>query len=271
MSTPTVMPPANGAASALLVLDAGNTNLRLAWWVNGTARARFDAPVSQVLETGYDVAAAAAWAARLALPERRMLVASLVQKRWEPACRALADRLGAQLHLLTAASPLPFAIRYREGSRPGADRLARAVALRARGIRPAAAVAFGTATTIDVIDAEGDFAGGAILPGARVAMEALFARTSGLLEVPELRAPDRAVGASTDECLRAGGVLGHVGAVDRLLEEMARELSVEALPVVATGGLAPALITLSRHPMALEPDFTLEGLALWAESAGIAG
>lgn len=142
--------------------------------------------------------------------------------------------------------------------RVGDDRLAHALAARVRLGGPCIVVDMGTATTVDAVSAEGDFLGGAILPGARTCASAL-ARTTALLPAVGLEGPVRLPGKNTEEAVRAGLLYGLAGAIDRLIEEMRASLGCEA-PVIGTGGEARFLAGLSRHVREIEPALTLEGL-----------
>jgi pantothenate kinase type III len=74
-------------------------------------------------------------------------------------------------------------IKYENPHEVGADRIVNAVAALQRFAPPLVVVDFGTATTIDVIDAEGSYIGGAIAPGVETSAEALFSRAARLSTV----------------------------------------------------------------------------------------
>ncbi|HVL37891.1 MAG TPA: type III pantothenate kinase, partial [Fimbriimonadaceae bacterium] len=125
---------------------------------------------------------------------------------------------------------------------------------------PVIVVDFGTATTFDVIDSRGTYAGGAILPGVEIAAEALHGRTAKLPRV-ELKAPARAIGKNTVHSLQSGLVLGYAGAIDALARRLAGEL--EGQPrVVATGGLGSHFVELCPMLELYDPTLTLDGLVL---------
>lgn len=142
----------------------------------------------------------------------------------------------------------------------GADRIVNAVAALERVGGPAIVIDFGTATTFDVISAEGEYLGGVIAPGVDMSAEALFERAARLPRV-EVQRPPRVVGRNTVHSLESGLYYGYVALVEGLIARIAGEL--EAKPrVVATGGLAHVFASDLPRLDAVEPYLTLEGLRL---------
>jgi type III pantothenate kinase len=148
----------------------------------------------------------------------------------------------------------------------GADRLVNALALHATRGGPGIVVDFGTATSFDVYSAEGEFLGGAIAPGIATSLAALSAKGAQLPRI-ELAEPAKAVGRSTIEAMRSGAVYGFAGQVDRIIEEISAELDGRPV-VVATGGLAPAVVKACRLIDDHDPWLTLRGLSIvWQRNA----
>jgi type III pantothenate kinase len=141
----------------------------------------------------------------------------------------------------------------------GADRIVNAVAAHDLYGGPTIVVDFGTATQFDVVNAAGEFIGGAIAPGVATSAEALVRRTARLPTV-ETTTPPAAIGRSTVTALQSGIVFGAAGQVDGLVDRMVRELG-PGVTTVATGGLAPAVleacVSIDHH----DPSLTLKGLA----------
>lgn len=142
----------------------------------------------------------------------------------------------------------------------GADRVVNALAAHAEHGGPGVVVDFGTATSFDVYDEQGAFLGGAIAPGVDTSIQALAAHGAQLRSV-RLRAPKRAVGRSTGEAMLSGSVLGFAGQVDRIVEEIAAEVGGDPV-VVATGGMAEAVLERCRTVDHHDPWLTLKGLRL---------
>ncbi len=141
----------------------------------------------------------------------------------------------------------------------GADRIANALGAVARFGAPVITVDFGTATTVDLVGAEGEYRGGAIAPGITVAADALVRSTAALRRV-DVVAPARAVGRSTVEAIQSGLVFGYAGLVDGLITRMLVGQPSNDIPIVATGGLAAVVIPHCSHEIALDQDLTLRGL-----------
>lgn len=159
---------------------------------------------------------------------------------------------------------LPIA--YENPQEVGADRIVNAVAAIAGYGAPVIVVDFGTATTLDIIDASGSYLGGSIAPGVETSAEALFRRAARLSAV-ELTAPGRVIGRNTRESVQAGLVIGAAEMVDGLVRRSWAELGVDG-PVIATGGLAAMLAPLCSTITSVDVDLTLKGLALiWRRNA----
>ncbi|HEY3316859.1 MAG TPA: type III pantothenate kinase [Coriobacteriia bacterium] len=149
-------------------------------------------------------------------------------------------------------------IRYDDPREVGADRIVNAVAGLAEYGAPLVIVDFGTATTLDVLAADGAYVGGSIAPGVETSAEALFSHAAKLSKV-DLEPPAHVIGKTTRESVQAGLLLGQAAMVDGLLRRTWDELGAET-KVVATGGLAPRIAPLCATPMAIDVDLTLKGL-----------
>ena len=151
-------------------------------------------------------------------------------------------------------------VRYDPPRDVGADGIVNvAAAYRLYG-GPGCVVDFGTGTTFDALSEKGEYLGGAIAPGIRVAAEALFQRAAKLPRI-DLRAPRRAVGSNTLDAMRSGIVFGYVGLVEGMVARFRRELG-EGMRVIGTGGLADVIAAETDVIEVVEPWLTLKGLRL---------
>lgn len=141
----------------------------------------------------------------------------------------------------------------------GADRIANAVAAVNDYGTPAIVVDFGTATNIDVVDREGRYRGGAIMPGVILSADALFARAARLSSIP-IEAPAHALGDSTETALQSGLVIGAAAQAEGLVARIKEELSIPDATVIATGGLARTVSVATDLFDAVDPDLTLRGI-----------
>lgn len=141
----------------------------------------------------------------------------------------------------------------------GADRIANAVAAYQLYAGPTIVVDFGTATTVDVVSDQGEYLGGAIAPGIEISLDALFARAAALPRV-ELVEPRSVIGKSTVESIQSGAIYGYAAQADGLCRQVADQVGRST--VVATGGLAEAMIPHLSVGAHHQPWLTLYGLAL---------
>lgn len=149
--------------------------------------------------------------------------------------------------------------------RLGADRSVTAAAAIEKYGAPLIVIDFGTATTLDAIDAEGCYLGGTIGAGLRVCMDALIQGTAMLPRV-ELSMPPHVIGTSTLEQLRAGVVAGYVGNIEYLITRMKAEMGRDDVKVVATGGLSRLIYENTRLIDHIDTHLTLEGLRFLYEN-----
>src|SRR5216683_5146843 len=142
----------------------------------------------------------------------------------------------------------------------GADRLVNTVAAHDRYKGPLIVVDFGTATTFDVVDADGNYRGGVIAPGLNLSLQALAMAAAKLPSVPIGRT-EKVIGTSTVACMQSGIFWGYVGLVEGLVERIKREFG-GPMRVVSTGGLAPLFDGATDAIERTDPDLTLWGLRL---------
>lgn len=142
----------------------------------------------------------------------------------------------------------------------GSDLIVGAVAAIEAYGAPVCIIDLGTATTICVVDREGAFRGGAIAPGVMLSLNALSGGTAQLPGI-SLEQPRRAIGSNTVDSMRSGLLLGSAAMLDGMVERMEAELGY-ALPVVATGGLAKAIVPLCKRDMVIDENLLLTGLYL---------
>lgn len=188
---------------------------------------------------------------------RGAAMASVVPDLTPGYARALQEAFG-NVVVLDHETPVDLPIRYFPPSDLGPDRIANALALVHTYGGPACAVDLGTATTFDVVSAEGEFAGGAIAPGIVTGARSLYEQTARLKQ-PAWRIPDSALGRSTEECLLSGTVLGYAGLVDHLVSCLEAETAPFAA-VVATGSRAEIVAQACRRITVVNPTLTLEGI-----------
>jgi type III pantothenate kinase len=144
----------------------------------------------------------------------------------------------------------------------GADRVLNAIAAHALHPGDLIVVDFGTASTFDVVDYRGAYKGGIIAPGINLSLDALVSAAAKLpriaIEAPVSRS---VIGRTTEDQMQIGVFWGYVAMMEGLVQRMKAEIGRPA-KVVATGGLA---ILFDEHTDmfdAIEPDLTIQGLAM---------
>lgn len=172
---------------------------------------------------------------------------------------AIGAAEGWTTRVFARGDEVPIATRVREPARVGVDRLVNALGALGLVTPPLVVVDIGTATTVDAIDADGAFLGGAILAGPATALRALVGGTAQLPPVP-LAPPPAVIGRDTVEAIQSGSVLGYAGAIDALVARMTEALGGGAT-VFFCGGLGATFAPLCRGPVVLDDTLTLRGLA----------
>jgi type III pantothenate kinase len=141
----------------------------------------------------------------------------------------------------------------------GADRLVNAVAAHQFYTGPLVILDFGTATTFDVVDEQGNYCGGAIAPGINLSLEALHMAAAKLPRVA-IAKPKQVIGKATVPAMQSGIFWGYVGLIEGLVRRIEEEFGRGPMTVVATGGLAPLFAQSTDTIKYLDHDLTLRGL-----------
>ncbi len=198
---------------------------------------------------------------------KTLLMASVNDAIAGPLDAALNDQLSIQIYHVGEDVPVPIGLCLDPETITGVDRLLNAAAAWDRTHEACIVIDAGTALTVDFVDGDGTFHGGAIAPGAALQLQSLHDRTASLPEV-QLTAPDDSdpFGRSTGQAMIKGVFHGMRGAVQRLVEQYAEHYG--AFPkVIATGGDAETLFRDEGLIDTIVPDLTLRGIATTARHA----
>ena len=252
----------------MVVVDIGTTTTALAPVVGGRLGTPIRLPTAGARTAGEwaDLLEALRLASASSVPVAAVGVASVVPGA-AAALVAAGRRTGVAPVELTGASwPLP--VGYDDPGELGADRVANALGALDRYGAPVIVVDLGTATTLEVVAADGTLAGGAIAPGIGVGLDALRLRAPHLPAIP-LTPPgpgDPAVATTAAGALRSGVLWGAGALVDGLVRR-ARGL-VGPCPVVATGAGAAVAAAAAASVTAVDRDLTLWGVYRAVVAAG---
>lgn len=155
---------------------------------------------------------------------------------------------------------IPIEARVDEGAVVGADRIVNSVGAFDRHGGDLIVVDFGTATTFDVVDSEGAYAGGVIAPGVNLSLRALHQAAAALPHVNVTR-PGSVVGRNTVSCIQSGIYWGYIGLAESLCSRIKEERGTR-MKVVGTGGLAPLFAQGCDLFDEIEDDLTVHGLTV---------
>ena len=239
----------------LLTIDIGNTNITLGAYRDEerlfvsrmfTARHKtsdeFAADLLSIFKL-YEVSA----------PDFSKVVMSCVVPEIEDSViRAVKMITGKKPAIVGAENHGSFKIDILPVSAVGADLICAAVAAKAKYPLPCLVADLGTATKIIVV-------GCTISPGVKISMDALAARAS-LLPSVSFKAPKKAVGANTAECIQSGVVFGTAAMLDGLIRRISNELSLKNATVVATGGYSRGIIPCCETEIIYDENLILDGL-----------
>jgi type III pantothenate kinase len=164
---------------------------------------------------------------------------------------------------------LGIPVRIDKPSEAGADRLVNAIG--AHVVYPGDLIVIdsGTATTFDIIAADGGFEGGVIAPGINLSMEALHNAAAKLPRVA-IQKPQRVVGTDTVGAMQSGVFWGYIALIEGLIARIKAERD-QPMTVVATGGVASLFHGATTSIDHFDPDLTIRGmLEIWRRNKGAA-
>lgn len=149
----------------------------------------------------------------------------------------------------------------------GSDLVVDAVAAIAQYPKPLIIIDMGTATTVSVVNEQGGYMGGLILPGVRISQDTLTGRTSQLPRI-SLEAPPHVIGRNTIDCMKSGAIYGQAAMLDGLVERIEEELG-QKTTVIATGGLAGCIVPYCKREIIYDNNLLLKGLRIiYEKNAG---
>ena len=252
----------------LLAIDSGNTNVVFAIYEDGRQRGRWRAS-SDAKRTADEYAV---WLTQLMALESLTaaevdgaIIANVVPAATYP-LETLCRRYFKAEPMIVGAPGVDLGIEVRTANpaNVGADRLVNAVAAHQAHGGPLIAIDFGTATTFDVVGADGAYEGGVIAPAVQHSVEALY-RAAAMLPRVAVERPPSVIGKDTVPAMKSGIYWGYVGLIEGLVARIKAEYG-GAMKVVATGGLAPIYADACDVIEQVDPDLTLRGLMLIYEA-----
>ena len=256
----------------LLAIDAGNTNLVFALVEAGAIRARWRIATDprrtadqyavwlhQLLELeGYTRADVDA-----------VIIGTVVQRALHN-LEVLASKYFGVAPLIAGQGRVEWGVELDvvEPRTVGADRVLNAIAAHSAHSGDLIVIDFGTATTFDHVDYTGAYKGGIIAPGINLSLDALVTAAARLPRIAIQAPASRSViGRNTEDQMLVGIFWGYVAMIEGLVQRMRAEIG-RPTRVISTGGLAILFDTHTDVFDAIEPDLTIQGLALLYKRAG---
>lgn len=161
--------------------------------------------------------------------------------------------------MLTSECKTGVKITLQNPKESGADRIANACGAFMLYHRPCIVVDFGTATSFDIVNKNGEFIGGIIAPGLKLQMKVLNKFTSKLPKI-DVATADKVIGNSTSEAILSGVIRGSAAMIDGLVDQCEKELGSK-VTLIATGGYSGLISSYLKRPFDfINPTLTLEGL-----------
>ena len=243
-------------AEQLLVIDIGNTSIALGIWDHGEIRAaatvacsEFDSIREVIADHWKELGAS-----------KRIVACSVVPARLERLKTVAADVTGEKVLVVGDELPAPIDAKIEKPESVGMDRLCCAAAAYATEGRACAVADLGTAITVDCVDDEGHFIGGAIFPGLGLQAGVLAERTALLPQVVVERPPGP-LGQDTEQAICSGIFHGSIGAISRFVESYS-EILGHWPALFLTGNDAPLIAESLEIADRLVPNLCLRGVAL---------
>lgn len=193
-----------------------------------------------------------------------IVISSVVPEINDKLSQAIFDVTGVTPHFFSLEDAMKvISIQIESPSQLGKDRLADAIGARCCYGAPAIVIDMGTATTVGVINDEGVFIGGMIIPGVKTSLKALSTKASQLPTV-NIEKPRNMIGRNTLECMQSGIVYGTASMIDGLIDRILPTLGKD-VKIVATGGNARQIIPYCNHNITVDPYLQFKGISRCTE------
>ncbi len=242
----------------ILTVDIGNSAVKVGLWKGDSLIGKY------LFETKSLIGNPAALAKGLrAIPSdgiTHAAMCSVVPTLTPAMASAIGDLFGIEVMKVDGETEAALKIHYEDRTKLGADRVAAAIGAYSKYGGPCVVCDFGTATTIDLVEADGSFAGGIIAPGIGMMAELVAEKTAQLVRT-EPRKPEKLLGDSTSSCIESGIYHSAVGLVEATVMRL-KEKSDARLKVIATGGFASLVAEGTKAIDIVDDNLVLEGLRL---------
>ncbi len=252
------------SGQSIIAISIGNSRIHAGLFVNGQLQSDERFPNDQLTESAHQIVQ---WWEQIASETKAsILTASVNDSVCKPLTAMIQDQLSVEVYSIGTDLPVPIVEQLDPETITGVDRLLNAAAAYETLKQACVVIDAGSAITVDFVDGEGTFLGGAIAPGASMQLRSLHDHTTTLPELKLAMPDDDPFGRSTSQAILHGVYHGIRGMVQRLVELYAEHY--EAFPfVIATGGDAKLLFENEELVDRIVPQLTLLGISITANNA----
>ncbi|MFL2640325.1 MAG: type III pantothenate kinase [Dehalococcoidia bacterium] len=244
-----------------LAVDIGNTSVKIGLYTSSDFNSIWRIETNETRSQILDFESIEAWLLKNKVVPQEIEsigLASVVPNLTEMITNSLKNHFKTNLLVIDSDLDLGIKLKVDKPKEVGIDRIINAVSASEILPTPIIIIDFGTATTFDVVDKNGDYIGGTIVPGVELSSRALASNTAKLPEIP-LEFPSKWIGKNTVESMQSGLMNGYMGLVEGMVNGINTELGQNA-NVIATGGLAATISKRTNCIGIVKPSLTLDGI-----------
>ena len=247
-----------------LTVDVGNTNITLGLFKEDKVFATFRMNTQMVKTSDEYGSTIAELIARKNININEIedvIISSVVPKVMYSLNNGIIKYFGIKPIIVGPGTKTGIRVKRTDPRELGSDRLVDVVAAYELYGGPCIVIDFGTATTYDLVGADGTFEAGVISPGIKICTKALWNETAKLPEI-EIKKPETILAKDTISCMQAGIVYGYIGQTEYIIEKMKEESGLTDVKVVATGGLGRIIWQNTDKIDIYDKELTLQGMRI---------
>jgi len=249
----------------IIAIDIGNTNIDIGLFTDDIEESIVSAPGDDTKKLTEILTSA--WEKIPVLKSSKqgkrngVIVASSVKPAWAKAIKKIAkDALDEKVLLIGKDVPLPMELSVDDPDKVGTDRVVAAAAAFDVVAGAVLIADFGSAVTIDLVDADGIFVGGTILPGFEISAAALVANTAKLPKV-KVKKPETPYGKNTKDAINAGLYYSAVGTLETISRQYAEAIGTWPQTII-TGAAAKVIKDDCEFVDNYVPGLVVKGIVL---------
>ena len=192
------------------------------------------------------------------------IISSVVPKVMESLHNAIVKYFGIKPIIVGPGIKTGIKLTSSNPKEVGADRLVDVVSGYEKYGGPLLVIDFGTATTYNLVTADGSFSVGITAPGVKISAKALWEDAAKLPEI-EIKKPSSILATETVSSMQAGLIYGQIGATKYIIEQVKKEMGYDKLKVVATGGMGSIISPEVEEIDYYDINLTIDGLRILYE------